>query len=146
MQTVLLILHTLNSTLRTRATLTAASFGLIDAIGLCILSHTEHIYTVRPSALINVYLLVTLPFDVVRCKTLWIDGATKSVAAVFSSTVGVKLIILVAEAIEKRSILLDRYRYSSPEVTSGIYSRSFFWWLNTLMITGNFECELANIS
>jgi len=146
MQAVLLILHTLNSTLRTRATLAAASFGLIDAISLCILSHTEHIHTVRPSALINVYLLVTLPFDVARCRTLWIDGATKSVAAVFSSTVGVKLIILVAEAIEKRNILLDRYRYSSPEVTSGIYSRSFFWWLNTLMITGNFECELANIN
>ena len=44
--------------------------------------------------------------------------------------------ILIAEAIEKRSILIDRYRNSSPEVTSGIYSRSFFWWLNTLMTTG----------
>lgn len=44
--------------------------------------------------------------------------------------------ILITEAIEKRGILLDRYQDSSPEVTSGIYSRSFFWWLNKLMTTG----------
>lgn len=136
MQTVLLILYTINNTLRTRATLAAASFGLVDSLGLCILSHSEHIHSVRPSAIINVYLLLTLPFDAARSRTLWLDGATKSTAAVFTSTVAVKLMILITEAIEKRSILLERYRYSSPEATSGIYSRSFFWWLNNLMTTG----------
>ena len=136
MQTVLLILHTINATLRTRATLAEASLTLVDSLGLCVLSHTEHIHSVRPSAIINVYLLLTLPFDVARSRTLWLDGATRAVAALFTSTVAVKFIILVAEAMEKRSILLDRYRYSSPEVTSGIYSRSFFWWLNSLMTTG----------
>jgi ATP-binding cassette, subfamily C (CFTR/MRP), member 1 len=44
--------------------------------------------------------------------------------------------ILITEAIEKHGILLDRYQNSSPEITSGIYSRSFFWWLNKLMTTG----------
>jgi ATP-binding cassette subfamily C (CFTR/MRP) protein 1 len=136
MQTVLLILHAINSTLRTRATLTAASFSLVDALGLCVLSHTEHIHSVRPSAIINAYLLLTLPFDVARTRTLWINDATTSVAAVFSSTLAVKVIILIAEGMEKRGILLDRYRYSSPEVTSGIYARSFFWWLNNLMTSG----------
>jgi ATP-binding cassette subfamily C (CFTR/MRP) protein 1 len=136
MQTVLLILNTIHPRLRTRATLAAASFTLVDALGLCALSHTEHMHSVRPSAIINVYLLLTLPFDAARCRTLWIDGATGSVAAVFTSTLGVKLMILIAEAIEKREILLTRYRNSSPEVTSGIYSRSFFFWLNSLMTTG----------
>jgi hypothetical protein len=44
--------------------------------------------------------------------------------------------ILIAEAIEKRGILLGPYQEYSPEATSGIYSRSFFWWLNKLMTTG----------
>jgi hypothetical protein len=83
-----------------------------------------------------VYLIITLPFDVARSRTLWLDGATKSVAAIFTSAVCLKVMILILEAVEKRSILLDRYRYSSPEVTSGIYSRSFFWWLNNLMTIG----------
>lgn len=136
MQTVLLILHALSPSLRTRATIAASALALIDALGLCMLSHSEHIRSVRPSAIINVYLLLTLPFDVARARTLWLSGATKSIAAVFTSTLGVKVMILIAEAIEKRGILIDRYRNSSPEVTSGIYSRSFFWWLNSLMTTG----------
>lgn len=63
-------------------------------------------------------------------------GSTKSVAATFSSTIGVKCMILITEAIEKRHILLDRYQHATPEATSGIYSRSFFFWLNNLMRTG----------
>jgi hypothetical protein len=45
-----------------------------------------------------------------------LEGASRSVAAVFSSTIGIKVMILFIEAIEKRSILLNRYRYSSPEL------------------------------
>jgi hypothetical protein len=80
--------------------------------------------------------LLTLPFDAARARTLWIAGATRPIAAVFTSTLGVKIMILVIEAVEKRGILLEPYQGTSPEATSGIYSRSFFWWLNKLMTTG----------
>jgi len=143
MQTVLLILHTTSTSLRTRATITAAVLSLIDALGLCVLSHIEHLRSIRPSTIINAYMLLTLPFDIARTRTLWIDNSTQSIAAVFSSTLAVKLLVLVTEAIEKRHILLDRYQSTSPEVTSGIYSRSFFWWLNTLMTTG-FQRVISN--
>lgn len=102
----------------------AAVLTVVDALGLCLLSHAEHLYSIRPSAIINVYLLLTLVFDIARVRTLWLhDGSSKSVAAVFSSTIGVKAMVLFIEAVEKRSILLERYQHSSPEVTSGIYSR-----------------------
>ena len=140
-----MILHSTNATLRTRATLAAATFNLIDALGLCILSHIEHIRSVRPSAIINIYLMITLPFDIARCRTLWTGGDTKHIAAVFTSTLGVKLMLVIAEAIEKRDILLERYRTPNREVTSGIYSRSFFWWLNNLMTTGKSGSRSNNI-
>lgn len=127
---VLLILHALNPTLRTRATLVAAALGVVDGLALCFLSHSEHNHSIRPSTLINTYLLLTLPFDTARARTLWLGRATRPVAATFSSSLAIKLIILITEAIEKRSILLDQYRLTSPEATSGIYSRSFFWWVN----------------
>lgn len=134
MEIALLILHALNPILRTRATLAAASLSVLDGLGLCLLSHSEHIHSVRPSTIINAYLLLTLPFDVARSRTLWLGHATRPVAAAFTSALAIKLITLIAEAIEKRPILLDRYRGSSPEVTSGIYSRSFFWWLNKYVL------------
>ncbi|MCJ1434939.1 hypothetical protein MMC27_004309 [Xylographa pallens] len=143
MQMVLLVLHATNSALRTRATIAAATLTFIDALSLCILSHLEHVRSVRPSAIINIYVLLTLPLDVARSRTLWLNGGTKSIAAVFTGTVGIKLLVLIVEAIEKRGILLPRYRNTSPETTSGIYSRSFFWWLNTLMQTG-FDRVLNN--
>lgn len=133
---VLLVLHVMNERLRTRAALAASALAFLDALGLCLLSHREHVRSVRPSAIINVYLLLTLLFDVARARTLWLDGTTRSIASVFTSGFGVKLMILVTEGMEKRSILMERYRNASPEATSGIYSRSFFWWLNKLMTTG----------
>ncbi|MCJ1399110.1 hypothetical protein MMC11_002312 [Xylographa trunciseda] len=136
MQMVLLVLHSTNAALRTRATIAAATLTFIDALSLCVLSHLEHVRSVRPSVIINVYVLLTLPLDIARSRTLWLNDGTKSIAAVFTGTLGIKLLVLVAEAIEKRALLLPRYRYTSPETTSGIYSRSFFWWLNTLMRTG----------
>ncbi len=136
MQTGLLVLFATNSMLRTRASLAAAALSAIDAIGLCILSHLEHMYSIRPSFLINSYLILTLPFDIARSRTLWLEGATRAIAAVFSSTLAVKVMILITEAIGKRHILLSRYQDASPEATSGIYSRGFFWWLQSLMTAG----------
>lgn len=133
---VLLILQVLNKRFRTRIATAASALAFLDALGLCLLSHREHIRSVRPSAIINVYLLLTVLFDIARARTLWLDGTTRYIASVFTSGLGVKLMILVTEGIGKRSILLERYRHTSPEATSGIYSRSFFWWLNTLMTTG----------
>jgi len=48
----------------------------------------------------------------------------------------VKLVIAITEALEKRDILLPEYQNSSPEATSGIYSRAMFWWLKKIMSTG----------
>lgn len=142
-QTVLLGLSATSAHLRTRATIVASVLALVDTIALCVLSHAEHLYSIRPSYIINVYLLLTLPFDVTRCRSLWMLGSTMPVAATFSSSIAIKSMILVTEAIEKRHILLERYRHASPEATSGIYSRSFFFWLNNLMRTG-FTRVLSN--
>ncbi|KAH6718942.1 putative ATP-binding cassette transporter [Leptodontidium sp. MPI-SDFR-AT-0119] len=136
MQTALLILNAATPVLRTRSSIAAATLTLVDAVGLCLLSHMEHMHSIRPSAIINVYLIITLPFDVARSRTLLIHGTTQIFGAVFTSALAIKVLILISEAIEKRNILLDQYRYTSPEVTSGIYNRSFFFWLNHLMRTG----------
>jgi ATP-binding cassette, subfamily C (CFTR/MRP), member 1 len=96
----------------------------------------EHLRSIQPSLLINLYILITLPMDAARARTLWLRGGSLNLAAAFTSTVSIKLLILVTEAFEKRDILLAEYKDVSPETTSGIYSRSFFWWLNPLLRDG----------
>lgn len=136
LQAAVLILYAINSRVRTPTSLAATALILVDALGLCLLSHAEHVRTIRPSTIINTYLLVTLLFDIAHTRTLWMQGAPTHIAAVFTIAVAVKLAIAVMESIEKRRILLSPYQNANPETISGIYSRAFFWWLNTIMTIG----------
>jgi hypothetical protein len=131
-----LVLYAANSSVRTPASLAAAALVVADALGLCLLSHAEHVHSIRPSTIINIYLFITLFFDIAHTRTLWIENAPKSIAAVFSVTVIIKFIVAIMEATEKRKILLAQYQNENPEATSGIYSRASFWWLNALMTIG----------
>ncbi|KAJ5248923.1 hypothetical protein N7468_000374 [Penicillium chermesinum] len=139
----LLILNVFNSSLRTVTTIPASALAFAASLGLCILSEFEHSRSLRPSPIINIYILLTFVFDIARTRTLFMDRASMPVAGCFAAMMGVKALVLVAEAIEKRNILLDPWRGLSPEETSGIYSRSVFFWLNKLMTSG-FQGVLRN--
>lgn len=133
---VLLILHILSSSLRTAITIAASALAFIASLALCLLSRLEHSRSIRPSPIINGYILLTLVFDIARVRTLFLDSDSRSVASCFTGMISVKLMVLLAEATEKRRILLAPYRDLSPEETSGLYSKSFFFWLNQLMTSG----------
>lgn len=110
--------------------------AFVDGFLLLLLSHVEHARSVRPSTIINVYLLFTLLFDCVVARTLWLADHDSTISRLFTSTVAIKLLVLSSESWEKRPILLSQYQHLSPEATSGILARSVFWWLNSLMRTG----------
>ncbi|CAG8388874.1 unnamed protein product [Penicillium salamii] len=129
----------LSSHLRT----SAAVLAFLDGLLLLFLSHAEHTRSVRPSTIINVYVLFTLLFDCVVARTLWLAGHDSTIMGLFTSTIAIKLFVLTSEAWEKRPILLSQYQNLSPEATSGILARGVFWWLNSLMRTG-FTRSLTN--
>ncbi|PVH78403.1 putative ATP-binding cassette transporter [Cadophora sp. DSE1049] len=135
-QSAILILYALNSKVRTSTSIASAALVFVDALGLCFLSHAEHTRSIRPSTIINTYLFITLIFDTARTRTLWISHAPIAITGVFTAATILKFAVAIAEAIEKRKILLPPYQRGSPEATSGIYSRSLFWWLNGLMRIG----------
>jgi len=121
---------------KSRASVIAAALSLIDAVALCTLSHLEHIYSVTPSPVLNAYLILSLALDSARLRTAWMRGNSVPLAIAFSIASAIKLVALLAEAIEKRAILLPPYSGYSPESTSGVYSRALFWWLNPLLSKG----------
>jgi ATP-binding cassette subfamily C (CFTR/MRP) protein 1 len=124
------------SSLRTRASLPAAVLALAAALSLSFLSYIEHTRNVRPSSIINAYLLLTVPFDAAQLRTRWLRGDDIAANGVSSSVLAIKLLVLISEATEKREILLTPYADPSPEATSGLYSRGLFWWLNSLFRLG----------
>ncbi|KAF5625992.1 multidrug resistance-associated 1 [Fusarium sp. NRRL 52700] len=121
----------------------AAALVFVNGLLLALLSYVEHTRSVRPSTVINVYLLFTAIFDCAIARTLWIIDGAHTVARLFTAATSAKALVLISEAWEKRSILRAQYRDLSPETTSGILGRSIFWWINPLMKLGfsNFLTE-----
>ena len=105
----------------------------------CALSYVEHMHSVQPSAIFNAYLFASLLFDIARTRTLWLrqqDLNGEVIAEVFTTATVIKFFMVVFEAVEKRQILRSAFAHYPPEATSGLFNRSFFWWLNSLFRNG----------
>jgi ATP-binding cassette, subfamily C (CFTR/MRP), member 1 len=144
-----------NSRLKT-ASVAASSVSFASTLMFSVLSYAEHARSLRPSAILNVYLLVSLLLDAATLRTLWLGssgigggysngGLIDSglpIRAVFSASFALKAAILVLEAKNKTKYIAERGGDSgreaahNPEEASGIYSQGFFWWLTPLLVTG----------
>ncbi|KAL4809627.1 P-loop containing nucleoside triphosphate hydrolase protein [Aspergillus unguis] len=126
-----------NASVAVNAVFTSAFFLL------SLLSYTEHNFSTTPSFLLNVYLFTTLLFDIAKTRTLWLrqsGGTTDIIAILTTVVVCLKLVLLLAESIEKRKILRDVYKPSPPEAIGGIFNKLFFAWLNPLFRLGFSKC------
>jgi len=122
--------------IKTRASLPNAVISLVGALALGALSLVEHQRTIRPSLILNFFLSITLIFDAARVRTLWLQGYNDTIAAVSTTSLAIKLVLLVVEAVGKHGILHVEWRTTSPEATSGLFGKAFFGWLNPLFRTG----------
>jgi hypothetical protein len=96
----------------------------------------EHAKSLKPSSLLNAYLLITLLFDAATLRTFWLSQFNLSVLSLFTASFVVKLALVVLEAAPKRRFFKQEYSGASPEEYSGIYGQSFLWWLNDLIARG----------
>lgn len=135
-QLALVALWAKSTTAKTTASVANAAFGAVGALALAMLSFVEHERSIRPSLVLQSYLSLTLLLDAARLRTLWLQSYNNAVAAVATVSFTVKLLLVIVEAVEKRSILQPKWKSTSPEATSGLFSRSVFWWLNGLFQTG----------
>ena len=121
---------------KTQASVPSAVLTLVAYLALPILSYAEHVKSVKPSSLLNGYLLVSLLCDVTRARTLWLREDDK-IASDFTAAVAIKFVLLLLEAVEKRRFLLPIYQSYPFEATSGLFNRWFFLWLNPLFRRGH---------
>ena len=132
------------STISTRASIPTAALTLLGSLAFCCLSYAEHVNSVQPSTILNVYLFLSLLFDIARSRTLWLQHYNNTLAALLTATIAIKIPILVLEAWNKRRILRPEYQVYPPEAISGIISRLFFWWQLPLFRQGYSETLTVN--
>lgn len=135
-QVIMLILWASAPMQRTPASIPAATVSTLGAMALVLLSRHEDSYSVRPSAMINTFLLFSLLLDMPQARTLWLRADCTSLAAVFSIGMAVKAVTLCLEACTKKRFLLPPYRVNAPEMLVSIYDRTLLWWLNQTFLLG----------
>ena len=94
----------------------------------------EHRNSAKPSALISLYLILTIILDLALTRTLWIRSGMQALASIFTVSLVLKTVLLVLEETPKR--LSTGEKGSVRETSVGVVNRSFFWWLNHLFVEG----------
>ncbi|QMW43124.1 hypothetical protein G4B11_006494, partial [Aspergillus flavus] len=96
----------------------------------------EHSRTLRPSFLLSFYLSTDLIFNVVPIGSPWPADSSLEVKRFLAASIGIELILLALETVEKRRWLLTYHAAVPRESTNGPFSRLLFLWLNHLLKAG----------
>ncbi|CAK7267892.1 hypothetical protein SEPCBS57363_002820 [Sporothrix epigloea] len=147
-----------------KALFTASStLAVVASLSIFVLSYAEHGRSPRPSILLSSYLLLGVPFDIAMVRTFWMARGDSLVAGMdsdltvsfasyilnsaetvfcrlFSSALAFKVVLLLLESIQKKSLMRPGAGWKSedhsPEETSGLFSLSAYSWLNSLFWRG----------
>ncbi|THX19328.1 P-loop containing nucleoside triphosphate hydrolase protein [Aureobasidium pullulans] len=100
-----------------------------------LLSQWEHSRSIRPSHLLQTYLLLSLLGRLVHVYTHWPDVAATTERAIEISVCVTTAAFLTIESIQKDAFLTSRKRYP-PQVLRGVFGQRLFLWLNRLFHKG----------
>src|ERR1700753_235067 len=98
--------------------------------------YLEHTKSLRPSILLNSYLLLSLALDVVQSRTLFLISTHSPIPRLFTAGMGVKIALLLLETQSKANLMKPEDASRSPEEIIGPFSMSVLFWLNNLMMRG----------
>ncbi|KAJ5772369.1 multidrug resistance protein [Penicillium odoratum] len=137
LQLTLIALWAVNPMPASAAGIAASCLCTGASMFLALLSSLEHTRTLRPSSIVNAYLLSTF-LDAVVVRTLWLASyVTEDLRNVFTAAFTLKACLLIMEAVEKRRFFCaEQDRALSPYARSSIYNRAVFWWVNELLRQG----------
>ncbi|KAF2811591.1 putative multidrug resistance protein [Mytilinidion resinicola] len=136
LQLAQVVLWASNPSSRTRASVPSAVLSFVCALAIYPLSYLEQTRSIHPSTLLEIYLLSSLVLGIPQARTLFLRHDDLSIAGVFVAGIGAMLLLWTLESRNKTKSLKDPYREYPPEATRGVWSRTFFLWLNSLFVTG----------
>ncbi|KAF3103528.1 hypothetical protein TWF102_003714 [Orbilia oligospora] len=133
---ILAIVWTFRAPVLTKTSIAAAVVSFCEVLAIGIVSSHEHVRNIRPSSLLSLALTISIVFDTIRARTFIKINFDNLLTALFTASIASKASVLLLEAKDKRVFLRSPDTEKPPEETSGLFSRSVFWWLTPLLRTG----------
>jgi ATP-binding cassette subfamily C (CFTR/MRP) protein 1 len=129
---------------KTRTSLAFAIIQLSGAVAIFLLSKVEHNRSMRPSHLLQFFLLIMLICSAVRLRTLFLMQYSNGLVVSASINTFLTGALLMLESLDKAPLLTpEPHLKRSPEETLGLFAKGFFWHLNGLFWTGNLCLSLV---
>ncbi|KAL5384917.1 hypothetical protein DPSP01_005024 [Paraphaeosphaeria sporulosa] len=122
---------------KTKLSVASAALEFMSSLLIVVLSRMEHSRAVRPSHLLQFFLLVLLLCDAVRLRTLFLMDYPTSLVTPASIHTFLTGLLLLLESLDKRELFnSDGDRKLPPEETIGLFGKRLFWHLNDLFREG----------
>ncbi|CEJ81902.1 hypothetical protein VHEMI02002 [[Torrubiella] hemipterigena] len=135
-QSVLLALWSNPKNLGTAATPYATSITIVSYSIILYASCIEHVFSIRPSSIITLYLGPSFLLDLLRMRTLFGTEGQQITSKLYAYAVLVKFIATCLEALPKRNILFWQWKDESPITTTGLFGLALYTWVNPLLWSG----------
>ncbi|ORY18549.1 P-loop containing nucleoside triphosphate hydrolase protein [Clohesyomyces aquaticus] len=134
---LLLIIWAETETFKTKLSVASASLEFLGSLVLVTLSRLEHTRAVRPSHLLQFFLLVLLLCNAVRLRTLFLVEYPTILVTPATIHTFLTCLLLLLESLDKRELFYsEQDRTLPPEETVGLFGKRLFWYLNALFKEG----------
>lgn len=113
----------------------AAAVSFVTTAVLSFLIMVEHRQSHQTSALVGLFLLLNVFFDIAKTRSYYLR--TMEVLAALSTAIAVlKFTLLAVLEVPKRKDIIDEKGAVGRETLAGFWSRVFFVWLNPTFVYG----------
>lgn len=99
--------------------------------------YAEHIYSLRSSTLLSVYLSITILLSIARSRSYFLRDGLQAAGGVTVTATFLKCAILALEEISKRELVANEdLRKAGDETFAGFWNRAMFFWMNSTFMHG----------
>lgn len=126
------------NTAHTAVALAASALAFLASICVITIVYITHVYTIQSSALLSVFLTLTMLFDVTMARSYFMRDSLGAIASLQVAVASIKLALVVLEEISKRNLLNSRNirDNTGAEQVSGFWNRSMLIWVTRLVVQG----------
>lgn len=123
--------------LYSRTSVAANILTVLGSVCIAVILYTEHLYSIRPSTFLSVYLSITTLFHLVKARSYFLRGDLATVGALSIVSAALTFILVVLDELPRRQIIpSERWRRLGTDSLRGFWNRALFLWLNSLLAIG----------
>lgn len=130
-----------HNTTHTRTALAASIMSFVASICICAILYITHVYSAKSSAILSLFLTLTMLFDVAMARSYFTRGGLGAIGGLQVAIASLKLVLVTLDEIPKKYLTreVDDEVTASAEHATGFWNRAMFLWVTRVLILGSYK-------